>query len=1505
MKTLLYGVTDSAALIYVGSQKVVVNTQTLSAETVDEGADVIEFAVAWEAPRPGDPVRVWEEIASNSLSQTVKDTEDVAVLSASANVSRAYTVPTRVVANARGVSPSARLTPTADWMRARLASGRQVSLQTLAYMERFFDAHAADRIEDPVWNAWGGNAGRNWVRSTFAKIDTITASVPETVNLSAFSDSAEDAHTFWAEQSHELTAQVVALYQLTPAGTWLAWGDGDWINCEPPEQDRLVQLDDETAIYVAGALFDAPETAVDLRNLDPEEWDLAADGYAGTDWEMVDLVAAAPAPNMTPGQYTPEERSKNASAQLRDANGRFASVGDTGAMQSGVGGTIERVDQSTGNLVVVDANNNRYLVPANSFKVGATGTAEPPKPSGAPDPVTGTPGSELPPLDLNEILAEPRVTDTTPKAWMKKLLQPMSAAQLNKVVDNYSQFIHDERQKRGHDFQPNGGFLDPSDPHPHRTEKIEDHLRKSIHEHERAAKRLYDQLDHPHSHGHGVASDDGFTAAGGLNAAELAEPEMVPRPNPDKTDVPALHLAIVDKDDPRAVTDLCALVPSSAGNNTPALFRRVAGSWVEDVKLLSDIRSPTPPAVVKLTDADYQDVLRQVDSAEPDDSGKSTDPSPTPGAQAAPPPAAAAPPPAPVAASGVPPEPDTVEYVAVWDNAGLPVHLVAAFTAAGEGGLDRNRGGAEKLRRYWLYGPGALKIRWNTPGDWTRCVRHLEKYLGPRAKGYCQLRHHEATGMWTGDTVHVKGFSYTPGGDQYLTTDYIKCHDDIILTAAAKARRELAIAQVKGTMNSPDGPTLLGRDDAAQAGGGKEFTIPLVIPEGVESGDGRTFDKGALTMRDLPLPLMWQFQTGDGHDGSVLVGRIDHVERTADGLGNGRGVFDTGPYGKEAQRLVENGMLRWVSADLDKFEAEQAHPAIGEDDEAADGPPKMGAAKMNISKGRLMGITLVPKPAFQEALIALASTEDEVSVEDGTYVGDPVVSEAEQIVASAGISEAIPVEPPSLWFERPLLNGVTPVTVTNEGQVFGHIATWDMDHIGLPRATRAPRSASNYAYFHTGALRCAEGSDVHVGQLTLAGGHADMLADASSAVRHYDDTGSAIADVHVGEDSYGIWCAGALRPGISPEQIRALRASSPSGDWRQINGRLELVAICQVNVPGFPVPRAQVASGAVCALVAAGTGVLSKLRVAPIDELDIRLQDLERREIERATLRAAAVHERMEPILQQQAAERATALVAAAAKQAEMETLAAAARTRVYKVLDIDGYLTEFKDFSEDKRKALAKDKKALPDGSFPIENPADLRRAVHAYGRASEDKKARVRRHITRRARALDKPDMIPDDWSENALNDLALSKMDAQDVITASLVARAESLRARVSTFQTGESVWTGDEAVLAIEEDPTAEFNWVEKVGGLPKYIKRISKHLQEKGMDQGHAIATAVNAVKKACATGDLNYPGIQHENAGSRAEACADVAEWEEKKARAHSVSSPNSELEVGADGSEA
>lgn len=492
---------------------------------------------------------------------------------------------------------------------------------------------------------------------------------------------------------------------------------------------------------------------------------------------------------------------------------------------------------------------------------------------------------------------------------------------------------------------------------------------------------------------------------------------------------------------------------------------------------------------------------------------------------------------------------------------------------------------------------------------------------------------------------------------------------------------------------------------------GARFFIPLVVPEGVETGDGRTFKEGSLTSRDMPLPLLWQISTGDGHNGSVLVGQVESVDRVDRGLGNAYGRFDTGPYGKEAQRLVDSGMLRWISADLDQFSANEL-------ENAADDDNRIESTKMEIDAARLMGITLVPKPAFQECTIQLVNDLDEENtVPDGTYTEVDESGQEFAIVASGGNVFNVPVHPPKDWFTDPGLTRPTALTVTDEGRVFGHIASWDVDHIGMGFGTRAPRSASGYQYFHTGALRTADGVDVTVGQLTLAGGHAPMTANAAAAAKHYDDTQSAIADVHAGEDSYGIWVAGSLRPGVTPEQIRAFRASAPSGDWRSIRGRLELVAVCQVNVPGFPVARAQVASGAVVSLVAAG--VLHE--PVSISQVDGELIVLKRKKA-LAELRVASLRARKK-----------TAMVAAATSAEE-------------RLLNVDEYVASFKTIPPAKREKLAKAGKALPDGSYPIENVADLKRAIAAYGRAKN--KAATRRHIAKRARALGKADLIPDRW-------------------------------------------------------------------------------------------------------------------------------------------------------------
>lgn len=415
-------------------------------------------------------------------------------------------------------------------------------------------------------------------------------------------------------------------------------------------------------------------------------------------------------------------------------------------------------------------------------------------------------------------------------------------------------------------------------------------------------------------------------------------------------------------------------------------------------------------------------------------------------------------------------------------------------------------------------------------------------------------------------------------------------------------------------------------DMSAVMPSGGAFLIPVVVPALTPTGDERIFDPKSLTTRNLPVPLLWQFKTSGGHDQSVVVGRVDSVEVTDDGLHNARGVFDINPYAREAERMIRSGFLRGVSADLDKFSAtEESENTLAN----AKGPKKIKNKTLKIDEARLSGITIVPIPAFQECFIVIDEPFSDMGpseLTDGEYIdGVPDAYSEESLVASAA-----PVAPPREWFQRYNTNKPMPLTVNSDGRVYGYLALWESTHIGVAGAVRPPRSSTNYQFFRTGVVRTAEGVDVTTGSLTLTGGHAPISASAQSAIKHYDDTSSAMVDVVAGEDQFGIWLAGALRPTATPEQVRALRASALSGDWRPINGRLELVRACFVNTPGFMTTRAMVASGQVTALVAAGTSTLERMRVerlAGVDDLNHRITAMEDAENER---KLSLVRSRME-----------------------------------------------------------------------------------------------------------------------------------------------------------------------------------------------------------------------------------------------------------------------------------
>ena len=424
--------------------------------------------------------------------------------------------------------------------------------------------------------------------------------------------------------------------------------------------------------------------------------------------------------------------------------------------------------------------------------------------------------------------------------------------------------------------------------------------------------------------------------------------------------------------------------------------------------------------------------------------------------------------------------------------------------------------------------------------------------------------------------------------------------------------------------------------------------------EGQLTGDGRMIERNALIW-ELPWPLRFVLEDVGQHDGAQVVGYAESVLRRPNGELYAEGSFDLGsPVGREAARqTLETPGGVGVSMDMDSvsFEIRIAGDLMGqilgtpEVDE--DSPPKLerdSEGRVTIMKispddevqvttsARIRAATIVAIPAFADAKI----TADPESLEEIDDALAPASVGAPEALA-AGASPSSPLaEPPAEWFADPRLSRPTALTVTDAGQVFGHLALWGTCHIshaGSGECVTPPHSAAGYAYFHTGVIRAKGGTEIPVGHLTLDTMHANLSASPAVTLAHYENTGAVVADIAAGEDSYGIWVAGSLRPSATPDQIRALRAAPLSGDWRQIGSNLELVAALAVNVPGFPVPRpaGMVASGAITSLVAAGMVTHHRLpaaAVAALSQEDLRylkmLINREKTNALRATKRAPA-----------------------------------------------------------------------------------------------------------------------------------------------------------------------------------------------------------------------------------------------------------------------------------------
>lgn len=375
----------------------------------------------------------------------------------------------------------------------------------------------------------------------------------------------------------------------------------------------------------------------------------------------------------------------------------------------------------------------------------------------------------------------------------------------------------------------------------------------------------------------------------------------------------------------------------------------------------------------------------------------------------------------------------------------------------------------------------------------------------------------------------------------------------------------------------------------------------VLAVEGLATSDGRYLMPGEITNRELPLSLMAQTVTDEGHKGAFVAGKIMEIVREdRPDLGDGavaiigKGVFSNDDDGIRAAQLVADEVLRGISID---FAHEAVYMLDKETLEVVD-EENVGLAELLSGEyitgyaGSIMGATLCPFPAFEDASMRIVEVAAGMSVVASAYSPRKVLT-----ASAAGIA---PLAPPYDWFFQEETVGPCPLTVTPEGKVYGHLALWNQCHrrVGGGACEMAPKSRTGYAFFHTGALTTEDGRKVNVGRITVGeGGHAPTspYLGIQGAIDHYDKTGTVGAFVRATDGRYGIWLSGVVRSDCPAEKVRDMEANPPSGDWREEIGRgLELCAALAVPVAGFPVPRyeaALVASGQderVVALVASG-----------------------------------------------------------------------------------------------------------------------------------------------------------------------------------------------------------------------------------------------------------------------------------------------------------------------------
>ena len=531
--------------------------------------------------------------------------------------------------------------------------------------------------------------GGDDARQWLDKVDS-----PSSVVASGF--SGRDEWVFFVTGPDENATLAEAVYSIDPKTEHLyswngAWEDLGSVFDSNVESPFIMEVDFTTAKGVAEWSMSKrkSEKSIDIRLLDPVEYNIYRKAQFALDYKILDRVTDFITVDTGEDPSLLRERSKNAQKQARDGSGRFG--------------------PTTG--------------PSDAKPAGMTDP-------GAPARAVDTEGKK------------PETKQAKQERLSAKYEDALKQLDSAKTDDEAVQERIDSTKVRATLEEGTANSPQPSD--------------EFLEEFRRGEAEDVDNRDEKNRPKTTFADEASY------------------EPDPDAvqpTDISGLpessraFVAIVDKDDHNAVLNLAVLAKVEA---KVYAFVRMNSAWYSAPELLTKFESTDPPFLVKLEDeGQIGSVIEQIDSG--DLGSEDQEESPSNDEEEA------------IAAAMKSYEiygdesdaRDAVILASLTGNHRLLTReviiasglglldsrsvddygtiLASAGDLEGADVFESDYAAARRLKRYWLHGPGAAKIRWGSPGDWRRCVRHLSKYMGPRAKGYCQLRHRDANGYYTGD----------------------------------------------------------------------------------------------------------------------------------------------------------------------------------------------------------------------------------------------------------------------------------------------------------------------------------------------------------------------------------------------------------------------------------------------------------------------------------------------------------------------------------------------------------------------------------------------------------------------------------------------------------------------------------------------------------------------------------------------------------------------------------